>query len=181
MNDQTDQRHGAQKRQEHNEGSSCQPEKWIGLIARLPQPRLPPHDSARTAAIIGREERVELSAELLLRRWLIEKRDVSANDLWQSVPRFREAYRSANALGTFLSRGVAGHGLDLRVKRGTAYRRCYENAWSLLKKLTAVQLSRVAHRLGYSNPDDLRERLLELPRQKENDGEKQQSEQEKPK
>lgn len=125
------------------EGGDASPQ-WKNLLDFLPEAANPPPTSRRPegGVKIPLEERLLLACEWLLPR-LLAGESSSPKDVQSGVDRFREAYRTANAVGTLLGRGVRGQGLDLHFRDGQI-QPCYENARKVVDCLGRLSSDRLA-------------------------------------
>ena len=140
------------------------PTGWTNLLAALPAPTTPPPSYAASGEPeIPLDERLALAAEWLLPR-LLAGESPTARDVLAGVEEFRGVYRTANAIGTILGLGVAGHGLKLHRRSGRVLAR-YENAHRLVEMLGTLapdRLESAARRAGHSTPEALTAAVLTL-------------------
>jgi hypothetical protein len=113
----------------------------------------PPTTSGISGGAIPLERRYLLAASYCLAQWFAGQ-SVTAAGMLVGVDDFRSHYRTANALGLLLGKGVGGHGFNL-YKRHGSYPPIYSNGWQLAQKLAPDVAAGVAERLGLASVDAL--------------------------
>ncbi|MDB5312973.1 MAG: hypothetical protein JWO38_7175 [Gemmataceae bacterium] len=141
---------------------------WATVLDRL---TAPPSSAAGPAPPAGGGHAIALNERLTLvggfvLAAILAGRNVTAGDVHRGDEQFRECYTSANALGTVLGKGVAGHGFGLARRRGVITP-CYSNAYQIVVKPSGLgpdRLARAAAEASHSDADSLLAAVEQLPR-----------------